>query len=366
MKLTAGQIAGFLQKPDPATRVVLIYGPDAGLVRERAEILARKIVADLADPFRVAVLTGAIIADDPARLMDEMAAQALGGGRRLVRITAATDSIAVALNSLLETMPPGDSMLIIEGGELEKRSKLRALCEGGDRSVTAIACYAEEGAARQRIIGDILRELGARASGDALGLLGDILPLDRLAMRSELEKLALYVEVAGDQGLGVGGWGLEKEKGSLTPNPKPQTPKTVTLEDVLAIVQDAGDAEIDDLVFAVGAGEARRAEILINRLIAEQTSPVAILRAAQRHFLRLQWARADMDRGSSAAEAIKKLQPPVFWKYSDSMSAQLRRWPQPRIEKALGKLFEAEMMVKSTGMPDTTLCGQLLLGMAAA
>jgi DNA polymerase-3 subunit delta len=336
MKLATGQITSFLQKPDPLARVVLVYGPDAGLVRERGEALAKKTVADLADPFRVAVLTGPIIADDPARLMDEMAAQALGGGRRLVRVTAATDAITSALGSLLENTPPGDSLLVIEAGELEKRSKLRALCEGGDKTVYAIACYAEEGAARQRVISDILKELGARASSDALGLLGDILPSDRLAVRSELEKLALYAGRA-----------------------------DIKIEDVRAVLQDAGEAEIDDLVFAVGAGEARRAEILLGRLIAEQTSPVAILRAAQRHFLRLQWARAEMDRGSSAAEAIKKLQPPVFWKYADSMSAQLRRWPAANIERALSRLFEAEAAVKRTGTPDTALTAQLLIQMAA-
>ena len=336
MKLTAGQTNGFLQKPDASARVVLIYGPDSGLVRERSEGLAKKIVPDLNDPFRVTILTSPTIADDPARLMDEIAAQALGCGRRLVRVTAATDAIATALGSLCEQMPQGDSLLLLEGGELEKRSKLRTLCENENKGVYAIACYAEEGAARQRIISDILKELGARASGDALILLGEVLPPDRLALRSELEKLALYAGKA-----------------------------DIAIEDVQIAVQDAGAAEIDDLVFAVGSGEAKRAALLIDRLMAEQTSPVAILRAAQRHFLRLQWARGEMDRGTSASEAIKKLQPPVFWKYADSMSAQLRRWPQAKIERALDRLFEAEAAVKRTGTPDTALTAQLLIQMAA-
>ena len=87
--------------------------------------------------------------------------------------------------------------------------------------------------------------------------LADILPPDRLAMRSELEKLALYVG-----------------KGN-----------TVTMEDVHAAVQDAGAAELDDLVFAVGGGEAKRAAQLIDRLFAEQTAPVAYFtrRAAAFH-----------------------------------------------------------------------------------
>jgi DNA polymerase-3 subunit delta len=337
MKFSTGQINGFLQKPDPAVRIILLYGPDAGLVRERAEGLAKKIVADLSDPFRVASLTGAMIAEDQARLHDEMSAQALGGGRRLIRIQQATESVAAALNHLISDMPAGDSLCIIEGGELEKRSKLRAVCENEPKLAAAIACYIEDGAVRQRTVSDILQAEGLRISRDALAFLCDVLPPDRMATRSELDKLALYA--------------------------KGQT--QISLEDVQAVVQDAGVAELDDLIFAVGSGDTKRVGLLLDRLLEEQTSPVAILRAAQRHFIRLSWARHQMDTGLSAVEAVKKLQPPVFWKYTDSMAAQLRRWNMVKLEKALQRLFDAEAAVKRTGTPDAALCSQLLLGMAA-
>ncbi|MCW9040250.1 MAG: DNA polymerase III subunit delta, partial [Rhodospirillales bacterium] len=35
MKIAAARIDAFVARPDPATRAVLIYGPDTGLVRER-------------------------------------------------------------------------------------------------------------------------------------------------------------------------------------------------------------------------------------------------------------------------------------------------------------------------------------------
>jgi hypothetical protein len=37
MKLASARVEGFLRRPDPEIRAVLLYGPDAGLVRERAE-----------------------------------------------------------------------------------------------------------------------------------------------------------------------------------------------------------------------------------------------------------------------------------------------------------------------------------------
>jgi DNA polymerase-3 subunit delta len=156
-------------------------------------------------------------------------------------------------------------------------------------------------------------------------------------MRSELEKFAVYV---GENNL-------------------------ATLDDVHATIQDAGAAELDDLIFAVGAGESGRAAQLIDHLFAEQTSPVAILRAAQRHFMRLQWARAQMDQGLNATDAVKRLQPPVFWKHEGAMAAQLRRWSKSRAEQALRRLYDAEAAVKRSGAPDSSLCAQVLLGLAA-
>lgn len=343
MKLSSAQIQPFLQKPDPRIRVVLIYGPDNGLIRERAEGLAKKTVSDIHDPFRTASLTGAMIADDPARLSDEMATQSLGGGLRLIRIQGVGEAITAPLDALLKNMPPSDSLMIIEAGDLDKRSKLRALCENEELAV-AIPCYVEEGAARTRIISDILQAENLRITREALSLLTDVLPPDRMAMRSELEKLALYVR---------------------RPDSTSQAPSPITIENVKAIVQDAGAAELDDLIFAVGQGDVRRVGLLIHRLLEEQTSTVAILRTAQRHFLRLQWARQQMDLGLSPTEAIKRLQPPVFWKYQESMTQQVRRWSRVKIEAALGRLYEAEAMVKRTGTPDQTLCAQLLLGLAS-
>ncbi|HYC13217.1 MAG TPA: DNA polymerase III subunit delta, partial [Stellaceae bacterium] len=64
MKLTGqrieGFVTGFIAKPDPKVRAILVYGPDAGLVRERGEALAKAVAQDLDDPFRVAALTGAV------------------------------------------------------------------------------------------------------------------------------------------------------------------------------------------------------------------------------------------------------------------------------------------------------------------
>ncbi|HYD69016.1 MAG TPA: DNA polymerase III subunit delta, partial [Azospirillum sp.] len=43
MKLQGKAVDAFLRNPDPKVRAVLLYGPDAGLVRDRAAALGKLV-----------------------------------------------------------------------------------------------------------------------------------------------------------------------------------------------------------------------------------------------------------------------------------------------------------------------------------
>lgn len=335
MKPTTAQINTFLNSPSPDIRVILLYGPDSGLVSERGTTLAKKSVPDIQDPFSVSRLAQQGLQDDPARLVDEMAAQSLMGGRRLVWIQHVTDALTPSLSTLLKGIPSNDSILILEAGDLEKKSKLRQACEASDIAM-AIPCYREDGPARSRTITDILKSEGFTISPPVANHLAHLLPPDRLAMRSELDKLALYA----------------------------RGQSSISEDDITAVLADAGSAEMDDLTLAIGLGDGVQAARLIDRLYAEQTSSVALLRAAQRHFLRLLSLRHHVDKGLSPTDAVKRLQPPVFWKHEAAFVKSIGRWSTTKLDKALVTLYEAEAAVKRTGVPDTALCAQTLLSLA--
>ena len=69
--LKSSDIESFVARPDPSRAVVLVFGPDAGLVSERVDAIMRASVDDPADPFSLVRLDGDTLASDPARLVDE-------------------------------------------------------------------------------------------------------------------------------------------------------------------------------------------------------------------------------------------------------------------------------------------------------
>lgn len=337
MKIAGGRIDAFLRRPDPTVAAVLVYGPDHGLVRERGGRLARAVVDDPADPFRVVELSAADLKADPARLADEAAAISLGGGRRLVRLREAGDPLAPLFAAFFAAADPTAALVVVEAGDLAKRSALRRAFEEAG-SGAAIPCYADDTRSLAAVVTETLGAHGLKAAPDALAFLVANLGADRSVTRAELGKLALY-------------------KGE---------PGTVTLEDALACVGDSAATSIDGVVFATATGDLAALERTLARAVNEGIAAVAILRAANRHFLRLHWVRGQVAAGRTVEQAVAALRPPVLFLHADAVKAQARRWPAERIERALAILLETELACKTTGMPDVALCGRALLRIAQA
>src|SRR4051812_33635211 len=124
-------------------RAALFFGPDGGLAHERAVGLVKHVAGASDDPFRVVELPATALKDDPARLADEVAAMAFGGGRRVVWIRDAGDALASGPLADVLADSPGDAVIVLEAGDLPARSSLRKLIDGSERAVS-VGCYHDE------------------------------------------------------------------------------------------------------------------------------------------------------------------------------------------------------------------------------
>ena len=75
---------GFLQRNWRSESIFLVYGPDRGLVSERAAQIARKTGIKLDDPFAVTKLEASELQANSGQLIDEMNSIGLFGGDKLV------------------------------------------------------------------------------------------------------------------------------------------------------------------------------------------------------------------------------------------------------------------------------------------
>lgn len=327
----------FAANPPKDLRAALVFGPDAGLVQERAENLLKSVVADLADPFNVADLSESALLSDPARLTDEAAAISMMGGRRVIRVRGATNNLTDLFEEFLsDSDRPGDALVVVEAGDLAKGVGLRKVFESDD-AAAAIACYADTQRNLEDVVRDAMRAHGLSIAPDALADAVSRLGSDRGVTRRELEKLALYA----------------------------QGQKTVSLEDVQAVMGDEAEARAEEASDAAGSGDFARLDLALERLWVADTSVAQILRGAMGHFQRLALVREQVNRGEPIDTAMRRLRPPVHFLRQTSFKAQAGRWNDERLADALDMLLEAEALSRTTGVPAQAVCGRTLMNIAA-
>ena len=282
----------FAAQPPKRLRVALVFGPDAGLVQERAEKLLKAVAPDLTDPFNVADLSESGLLADPARLADEAAAISMMGGRRVVRVRGASNDLTDLFEQFLDD-PPGDALVVVEAGDLAKSAALRKLFEGDDKAA-AIACYADNARNLEDVVRDALRAEGISIAPDALADAVSRLGSDRGVTRRELEKLALYA------------------KGQ----------KSVSLDDVRAVMGDEAEVRTEEACDAAGSGDFARLDVALERLWVADTQPEAVVRSAMGHFQRLLQVSESTARGENLETALKRLRPPLHFLRADSFKGR--------------------------------------------
>jgi len=293
----------FLKAPSPEVSMVLVFGPDTGLVSERAKALVAASTAGSSDPFALVTLEAADIVSDPNRLADEALQIAMFGDRRTVWVrNAGSANLSPAVDPLLAD-PPRDSVVVIEAGDLKKSSALRRRFES-DPGAVAIACYADAAADLDRLMDEEAARAGTTIDRDARQALHALLGADRLASRSEVVKLCLYAHGQA----------------------------AITIDDVRAVVGDASAIAIDELIDTVFLGDLDGIVTSLNRLIAGGMTPSGIATVALRHVQMLHRARIEVDAGSSADSVVARAKPPIFFRRRALIARALGRWSTVRCD----------------------------------
>jgi DNA polymerase-3 subunit delta len=330
--IRAAEVDAFVARPDPARPVVLVFGPDAGLVSERVDALIKAAVDDPNDPFTLARLEGEDLAAEPSRLVEEAQTVPLFGGRRAVWVKAGSRNIAPAVEPVL-ALRARDCRVVIEAGDLRRNAPLRMLIERAGNAA-ALPCYADDERARARLVEEEMRAAGLTLAPDARALLLPLLGGDRAASRNEIRKLALYA------------------RGKAR----------VEVEDVAAVVSDASSLALDEIVDAAFAGKAAELQMQLAKARSAGTSAGSIFFAAQRQVAQLHRWRTAIEEG--ARFSIDSAVPQAQFRRKGAIEAALRSWNAARLAVAMAELAAAVLESRRNAALANVIAERALLAIA--
>ncbi len=334
MKLAGSAIGRAIDRPDPAVRFYLFYGPDDAGSRHLATRLLNSLGAE---KFSVMAAT---IKSDPAVLADEASAMALFGGPRAIWIEPAGDEIADGVASLLDAGSV-ESPVIAIAAALRKTSGLVKLAEANG-AAAAVISYIPEGREADQMVIAAGRAEGLRIESDVAARLAADCGNNQAIVAQEVAKFAIFLDAA------------------------PDRLRDLTHEVVDLLGADSSEGNLMRLGDLALAGDGRELLEEIERAAIAPNEAIPVVRALQRRLLQLAPLRVRVERGERVDGVLTSLGKALFWKDKPLLQRLLSNWNAERIAQAMERSAALERAAILSDEPPVAALGEELVTIARA
>lgn len=334
MKFSGPAIGRVIDRPDPAIRFYLFYGPDDAGSRHLATRLLNSLGAE---KFSVAAAT---VKSDPAVLADEASAMALFGGPRAIWIEPTGDEITDGVASLLDAGSV-ESPVIAIAGALRKTSALVKLAEAHG-AAAAVVSYIPEGQQADQMVIAAGRAEGLRIESDVAARLAAACANNQAIVAQEVTKYALFLDAA------------------------PDRLRELTHETIDLLGADSAEGNLMRLGDLALAGDGRELLEEFERASIAPNEAIPVVRALQRRLLQLAPLRARVERGERVDGVLTSMGKSLFWKDKPLLQRLLSTWNAQRIAQAMERSAALERAAMLSDEPPVAALGEELVTIARA
>jgi len=306
----------------------LLFGPEAALVNYRFNLIAKKITPNLSDPFLVANISKEKLVEDKAILADEFFSYSMLGGRKLILIRDADAQAGAALKMLFSDQyfaKKSDNFILIQGGDLDKSSPLRKICEENSH-FAAIACYEDDERVIKKFIADELLRHKVKFNLDVALILFEKFGKNRQIILAELEKILVFL---GEE-------------------------KNLTVELVNKLSASEAEISANEFVENFAAQRFDLALLIAEKLFRDGFEAITLVRFLSNFLQKLYQARMEIDSaGIGFDEAVKNQR--LFFKAEAEFRLALKNLSKVFLIENLSELQQLEIKMKNSTLPPKLL-----------
>ena len=306
----------------------LLFGPEAALVNYRFNLIAKKIAPNLSDPFLVANISKEKLVEDKAILADEFFSYSMLGGRKLILIRDCDAQAGAALKMLFSDQDfakKSDNFILIQGGDLDKSSPLRKICEENSH-FAAIACYEDDERVIKKFIADELLRHKVKFNLDVTLILFEKFGKNRQIILAELEKILVFL---GEE-------------------------KNLTVELVKKLSASESEISANEFVENFAAQRFDSALLIAEKLFRDGFEAITLVRFLSNFLQKLYQARMEIDSaGIGFDEAVKNQR--LFFKAEAEFRLALKNLSKVFLIENLYELQQLEIKMKNSSLPPKLL-----------
>ena len=325
MKIKAYELKSLVEKNKYAA--YLVYGQNKGLVREKSQIIINSYKDDQTEIIK---FENDELISEPEKLTNEFNTFSLTAEKKILHILNTKDNLTEIITNTI-TDHDSKNLIVFETSELTPRSKLRKFFEK-EKHLGILACYFDTERDVQELIETTFKKENMPINRDIVLLITKRLGNERHIIKSELEKIILYL----------------KDK------------KEFKAEDILKCLSQNEDYGFDDLNYSISNGNVVKLDKIINQLYLEGINPIALLRSVSKHFQKILFVNQKIDLGMNLSESLSQLKPPIFFLYANQFKEQVKKWKTTLCYKAIERILETEELCKMNSKIAKIICWRTL------
>ena len=235
---------------------------------------------------------------------------------KLIIVTDVSDKIYETIFEIIEKSPP-DIKIILIGGLLEKKTKLRKLFEK-EKNLVCVPCYKDNLQSISNLIRNFFNQRKITVSQEIINFLINQTNGNRKNLKNELNKIDMLIN------------------GKLK----------INITDIQNLVKSDENYDLNELIESCLSLNKKKALSILNENNFNQEDNIRILKIFLHKLKRLKNLLSQNKNNNNLEITINNYRPPIFWKDKDALKRQLKIYSLIEINKIIKNLNELEVKLK--------------------
>ena len=317
------------KKEISSIKLFLVYGENQGLKKEVIDTIKSKDSGKEIKYEETQILTNKLF------FFNEIKNRSLFDENKIYLIERCTEKISDIVFEVINSKI--DDLIIINCGNLEKKSKLRNFVEKSENAAI-IPTYKDNSQSLVNIAKSFFTEKKIDISYETINLLVNRCNGDRGNLKQELKKISNYI--------------IDK--------------KIISLKEISILTNLSENYSASELVDATLSKNLKKTQEILDENNYSQEDTFLVLRVFLHKTKKILNLIENIDKETNIEKVIADYKPPIFWKDKPIIKKQLQLWSFKTINELIYKLNDIELKVKKNNTTSLILMKNFIYEVAAS
>ena len=317
------------KKEISSIKLFLVYGENQGLKKEIIDTIKSKDSGKEIKYEETQILANKLF------FFNEIKNRSLFDENKIYLIERCTEKISDIVFEVINSKI--DDLIIINCGNLEKKSKLRNFVEKSENAAI-IPTYKDNSQSLVNIAKSFFTEKKIDISYETINLLVNRCNGDRGNLKQELKKISNYI--------------IDK--------------KNISLKEISILTNLSENYSASELVDATLSKNLKKTQEILDENNYSQEDTFLVLRVFLHKTKKILNLIENIDKETNIEKVIADYKPPIFWKDKPIIKKQLQLWSFKTINELIYKLNDIELKVKKNNTTSLILMKNFIYEVAAS